>query len=110
MNVSEILNRGYARILVPEPDGRFTAEVMEFPGCLAVGDNEQDALRKLEEVAADWIEAALEQGQEIPKPMGSVDFSGKLQLRMARGLHKRAFMDAREPAPTKRGPYRKISK
>jgi len=94
MSAVEILKRPYARILIPESDGRFTAEIMEFPGCVAFGDNQQEALRKLEEVAVDWIDATIEQGQEVPEPMDSADFSGKLVLRMTRGLHKRAVMCA----------------
>ena len=94
MSAAKILEKPYARILVREPDGRFTAEIMEFPGCIAVGDNEQEALRKLDEVAIDWVDATLEQGQEVPEPMDSADFSGRLGLRMTRGLHKRAAMCA----------------
>jgi antitoxin HicB len=94
MSAAKILEKPYARILVREPDGRVTAEIMEFPGCVAFGDNEQEALRKLDEVAIDWIDATLEQGQEVPEPMDSADFSGRLGLRMTRGLHKRAAMCA----------------
>jgi antitoxin HicB len=90
----EILKQPYARILTPDPDGRVTAEIMEFPGCVAFGDNAADALARLEGVAAEWIAAAVEQGQDIPEPMDSADFSGRLVLRMSKGLHKRAALCA----------------
>jgi predicted RNase H-like HicB family nuclease len=90
----EILKRPYARILTPDPDGRFTAEIMEFPGCVAFGDDAANALANLNEVASEWIVAAVEQGQEIPDPMDSADFSGKLVLRMSKGLHRRAALCA----------------
>lgn len=80
----------YARILVPTEDGRFTAEVLEFPGCFAYGDTPEEAFRRLEGAAESWIEAALEQHQEIPKPFGSTDFGGKFALRLPRSLHRRA--------------------
>jgi antitoxin HicB len=90
----EILKRPYARILTPDPDGRVTAEIMEFPGCVAYGDDAANALANLQEVATEWIAAAIEQGQNIPEPMDSADFSGKLVLRMSRGLHRRAALCA----------------
>jgi antitoxin HicB len=90
----EMLKRPYARILTPDSDGRFTAEIMEFPGCVAFGDNPVHALSNLEEVAVDWIAAAIEQGQDIPEPMDTADFSGKLVLRMTKGLHRKATLCA----------------
>ncbi len=94
MNPSEILKRPYARILTPDPDGRVTAEIMEFPGCVAYGDDAAQALANLESVAVDWIAAAVEQGQDIPEPMDNADYSGRLVLRMSRGLHHRAALCA----------------
>ena len=94
MNVSEILKRPYARMVLPDADGTFTAEIVEFPGCIASGDNAADALANLDEVAADWIAAAVEQGQDIPEPVDASGYSGKLVLRMPKGLHKRAALFA----------------
>lgn len=94
VQAAEILKRPYARILTPDPDGRVTAEIMEFPGCVAYGNNNVEALARLEEVAVEWIDAALEQGQEIPEPMDNAEYSGRLGLRMTRGLHKRASICA----------------
>lgn len=91
---NEILKRPYARVLTPEPDGQVTAEIMEFPGCVTYGRDSTEALSKLEKIAVDWIGAALEQGQDIPEPMAATDFSGKLVLRMTKGLHRRAALCA----------------
>lgn len=68
-SISDILARPYARTVIPDPDGGFTAEIVEFPGCIAMGDTAAEALEILEDVAADWIGAAIEQGQDIPEPM-----------------------------------------
>jgi antitoxin HicB len=94
MEPHEILKRPYARVLTPEPDGQYAAEIMEFPNCVASGDSAVSALANLEEVAADWIAAALEQGQDIPAPMDNADYSGRLVLRMPKGLHRRAALFA----------------
>jgi predicted RNase H-like HicB family nuclease len=92
MDPAEILKRPYARIVVPETDGSFTAEIFEFPGCVASGDTAVDALANVEDVALDWIAATLEQGQDIPEPVDHANYSGKLVVRMPKGLHKRAAL------------------
>ena len=84
------LKRPYARVVVPETDGTFRAEILEFPGCIATGDSAAEALTELEEVAVAWLSAALAQGQKIPEPLEAVEFSGRLVLRMPRSLHKKA--------------------
>jgi len=91
---TEILKKPYARVLIPEADGQVSAEIMEFPGCVAFGANATEALARLEEVAVDWLSAAIEQGQDIPDAMAANDYSGRLVLRMPKGLHRRAAICA----------------
>jgi predicted RNase H-like HicB family nuclease len=87
----QYLKEPYARILIPNNDGGFSAEVLEFPGCFADGDTAEEAFRRLEAAAKAWIEAALDQGQEIPEPSSNTGFSGKLALRLPRSLHRQAM-------------------
>jgi predicted RNase H-like HicB family nuclease len=94
MNAAEILKKPYARLAMPDEDGTFTAEIVEFPGCITSGPTMAEALANLEDVATDWIAAAIEQGQEIPEPMEAAGYSGKLVVRMAKSLHKRASLCA----------------
>lgn len=85
------LRHPYARVVIPEEDGTFRAEIAEFPGCIAIGDTIVDAISALEEAALDWLVAALDNNQPIPRPIeSSNDFSGKLVLRLPRSLHKKA--------------------
>ncbi len=86
----EILRKPYARILIPEEDGTYSAELLEFPGCYAEGDTAAAAIENLEKAAASWIEAAREQGQEIPEPLASYGYSGKINLRLPKSIHKQA--------------------
>jgi predicted RNase H-like HicB family nuclease len=89
-NPAEYLSEPYTRLVIPESDGSFRAEVLEFPGCVAAGENPAEALETLEEVAADWISVTLNQGQNIPAPLDSAGYSGKLVIRMPKGVHKKA--------------------
>lgn len=86
----EYLKKPYGRFVVPESDGSFRAEIIEFPGCLAVGDTAAEALATLEEVAGSWLEVTLAKGQKIPPPIENVTFSGKLLVRLPKSLHKKA--------------------
>lgn len=92
--VADILKRPYARVLTPDEDGRYTAELLEFPSCVSFGDNAHDALANLEEVAREWVIAAISQGQSIPEPMCATEYSGRTVLRMSKGLHQRAALCA----------------
>jgi predicted RNase H-like HicB family nuclease len=86
----EYLKEPYSRVLVPEADGTYSADVLEFPGCFAEGRTPDEAYANLEKVAESWIEAALEQGQEIPAPIEAHDFSGRIALRIPKSIHKQA--------------------
>jgi len=86
----DYLQEPYSRILIPEEDGGYSAEVLEFPGCYSSGDTAEEALANLEEAAKSWIEASLEQGHDIPAATGHNAYSGKIALRLPAGLHKEA--------------------
>jgi antitoxin HicB len=92
------LRQPYARMILPESDGSFRGEIMEFPGCIATGDTAPETLTTLEEVARSWLVSALERGQNIPVPIdNNNDFSGRLVIRIPKSLHKKAtFIAERE--------------
>lgn len=89
MDARRILQRPYARKLTPQEDG-FVATIQEFPGCIADGRTADEALKNLESAAESWIEATIAQGREVPEPIDIHGFSGKIALRIPRGLHKQA--------------------
>jgi predicted RNase H-like HicB family nuclease len=83
------LRQPYARIVIPEDRG-FHAEILEFPGCFAQGETLEEAYANLESAAESWIDACLSQGQEVPGPSSTLTYSGRIVLRLPRGIHKRA--------------------
>ena len=86
----DYLKLPYARILIPEGDGRFSAEVLEFPGCYSQGNSAEEAFENLEKAAAAWIEACQKLGQEIPPPSANQGYGGRFALRLPRSLHRLA--------------------
>jgi predicted RNase H-like HicB family nuclease len=90
----DYLKEPYTRILIPESEGGFSAEILEFPGCYSYGDTPEEALKNLNDAAINWIEAAQEQGQFIPEPLDAGDASGRIALRLPRNLHRKAMQMA----------------
>ncbi len=91
----EYLKQPYLRILIPDREtGTFTAEIMEFPGCVAQGDTPQEAYERLEKVALSWIETAVDAGQDVPMPVSTSEYGGKVALRLPKSLHKQAVLAA----------------
>ena len=50
------------------PSGIWTAEIIEFPGCIAEGRSPAEAGRNLLIAADAWVAATLAQGQPVPEP------------------------------------------
>ncbi len=93
-DAGEYLKRPYGRLVTPENDGTFRAEIREFPGCLATGDTPDAALSALEDAALNWLEASHEIGLAIPEPAGAIEYSGKFVVRLPKSLHKKASFAA----------------
>jgi predicted RNase H-like HicB family nuclease len=87
---SQYLKAPYSRVLIPNDDGTYSAEILELHGCYAQGDTPNEAIQNLEAAAQDWIEAALAMGQVIPEPSINAGYSGHFALRLPRGLHRQA--------------------
>ncbi|MFT3837150.1 MAG: toxin-antitoxin system HicB family antitoxin [Myxococcaceae bacterium] len=82
----------YCRVLIPDESGGFSAEVLEMPGCLAQGETAEEAFRNLESAMQSWVEALVDQGGTAPAPIGDVDASGRLLLRLPKSFHRRAAL------------------
>lgn len=90
----EYLKEPYSRVLVPDEGGGYSAEMLEFPGCFAEGETADDTMQALERAAKSWIQAALEQGQEIPQPFMSQGYGGKVALRLPKSVHRKCVQFA----------------
>jgi predicted RNase H-like HicB family nuclease len=91
--IEEYLSRPYGRVLSREPDGRYSAYVLEWPGCYGEGDTAEEANRSLEESMAAWVDVMLEDGESIPEPLAR-EYSGRLLVRLSRDAHRRAAIRA----------------
>ena len=95
MTLEDYLKRPYSRVIIPDEEtGTFAAKIAEFPGCISQGDTAKEAYERLEEAAKNWIEAALDLGQQIPSPQIEQEYGGKFALRLPRSLHREASLAA----------------
>jgi antitoxin HicB len=85
----------YSRVLVPQPDGGYFAEIIELQGCYAEGETADEALASLDEAMVAWVETARELGQSIPPPFSTQDYSGRIVLRLPKSLHRDAARRAK---------------
>lgn len=66
--IAELLALPYARVFRAEEEGGFSAELLEFPGCFATGDDPGEVWDNLEEAIFLWVEAQLAEARRIPTP------------------------------------------
>ncbi len=56
-------------------DQAFIAEVPELPGCMADGKTRQEAIANAEVIIKEWIDIAIEDGEEIPLPQQHLNYA-----------------------------------
>jgi predicted RNase H-like HicB family nuclease len=56
-------------------DNSVIAEVPELPGCVADGENYNDALQNIQVVINEWIETAKSLNRPIPLPKGKLMYA-----------------------------------
>jgi len=70
-------------------DGVFLGGVTEFPSLAAHGSTQEQALREIRTVVGYVLEELAAEGKDIPVPLGRREYSGRLNLRMPKELHRR---------------------
>jgi antitoxin HicB len=88
VDVQQYLSLPYTRELVREDDGSWFARILEFPGCMTVGDTREEALQMLDDAMATWLAAKLQDREAIPAPMVADAFSGRFVVRVTKSLHR----------------------
>ena len=78
-DVAEIMRGAYTLVVTRDPDGSYSSEVLEFPGCFSGGDTAAEAVSNLERAMELWIESELDEGRPIPSPTGAAGLAGTLR-------------------------------
>ena len=60
----------------------------ELPGCITQVETWDEVLPAAEEILEGWLAIALEDGQDIPMPRQTEDYSGRFLIRITKSLHR----------------------
>ncbi len=85
--VDYYLSLPYGTEVMRTEQGYF-ARVPDLPGCITWANTFEELGAMIEDAKLAWIEDALEDGDRIPEPRDVGEFSGKVNLRMPRSLHR----------------------
>ncbi len=72
----------------PEAERGWFARVVELPGCMTEAETFEELGPMIQDAKRSWLEVSLEHGDPIPEPREEVGFSGKVNLRMPKSLHR----------------------
>lgn len=77
-----------------EDDMAFIGRGIEFPSLAAHGDTQEKALLEIRNVIESVIKDLTAEGEEVPVPLSRRNFSGKLNVRMPKGLHRQLAVES----------------
>ena len=93
--VEYYLELNYPITLYQAEEGGYVAEIEDLPGCLTQGETLEEVSQRIEDARESWIQAAYEDGVEIPLPRTDEEYSGKFMVRIPKYLHRRLAEKAR---------------
>jgi len=77
-------------------DDEFVATCIEFPSLSWLAETQAAALQGLVDLVADTVTDLIAEGEAVPEPMSERSYSGKFNLRVGEGLHRRLAIEAAE--------------
>lgn len=72
----------------------YYGRVLELDGCQSTADTIDELYNNLYEAMEGWIETKLENGFEVPVPVGAEGYSGRFNVRIPKSLHQRLVIEA----------------
>jgi antitoxin HicB len=93
--IEDYLAKNYRVSVYRDEDADYVVEVDDLPGCVSHGSTPDETFNNLEEAKRAWMESRVALGLEIPEPRQTEDYSGRVLLRMPKGLHRRLALQSR---------------
>lgn len=75
-------------IVEDQTAGGFVVSFPDLLGCITCGETMESAISNATDAKKAWLEAALEEGLDIPEPDSLKDYSGQFKLRIPKSLHR----------------------
>ena len=89
----------YRMEIIPDiEEGGYTAWYPDLQGCLTCSETILDVVANAQDAKKAWLEAAMEDGIEIPEPSrdDTSDYSGQFKLRIPKSLHRTLAANAKK--------------
>ncbi len=87
--LNEYMEMSYRMEIVEDKEeGGFVVSYPDLPGCITCGETVEEAVSNALDAKKAWLEAALEDGIQIPEPDSLEGYSGQFKLRIPRSLHR----------------------
>lgn len=77
-------------------DGAFIGRVFEFPSLAAHGSTQSKALSEIRSVVQHALEDLADSGEDAPEPLNKRPYSGTLNVRLPKFLHRQLAIEAAE--------------
>lgn len=77
-------------VVIKHDEAGWFARVPDLPGCMTFAESYEELWPMIEDAKRGYIEDSLEHGDSIPEPLSNSleGFSGKVNLRMPKSLHR----------------------
>ena len=79
-----------------EEDEAYIGRVLEFPSLAAHGSTQAKALNEIRSVVQHAFEDLQDSGEQVPEPLNRRRYSGKLNIRLPKYLHRQLAIEAAE--------------
>jgi predicted HicB family RNase H-like nuclease len=90
------IDRYTYRVIWSEEDAQCVGLCAEFPSLSHLADTPEKALRGIRKIVADLIEDVQANGESVPEPLSSRQYSGKFMVRIPPEVHRRLALEAAE--------------
>ena len=84
------------RVTWSEEDNEFVGLCSEFPGLSWLASSSEETLKGIHSVVKDCIADMLNNGEEVPLPISSRNYSGKFMVRVPPEVHRHLALEAIE--------------
>ena len=89
----------YRMEIIPDPEeGGYTVWYPDLPGCLTCSETMEHIIETAVDAKKAWLEAAIDEGLQIPEPSVDKDiskYSGQFKLRIPKSLHRSLAIHAK---------------
>jgi len=84
------------RVTWAEEDGEYVGLCAEFPGLSWLAASPEEALQGIRQVVADVVGDMATEGEQIPEPIATRQYSGRFLVRVPPDLHRSLTLEAAE--------------